>query len=123
MNKDFYQTAQDFIVLPFALKIFQQDKELFKEYKSMKSTNVFVSMLDAAIEGLQTDLNHTKQQLYAKYHTDIKRTGRTVYRWHSKGEIGTLQFFSDELRQLTNEAMTKYMGKAENFKMTYNGWY
>lgn len=110
MNEELKKLAQDFIILPFVLKVFQQDKKRFNVFNT---PNVYISMLEAVIEKIQKDIIATKQQLYTKYHLDIKRVGKTEYRWNSKGESGVFQYTSEELREMTKEKMEKYLQETE----------
>ncbi|WP_174615281.1 hypothetical protein [Virgibacillus ihumii] len=122
MDEELQQLTQDFIILPFVLKIFEQDKKHFQRYSSLESLNVFLSMLDAAIQEVINDLSATKQQLYTKHHIVIKRTGNTVYQWYDENQSGTIRYTPNKMQQLTKETMVKYIRKVKNFKMTHEGW-
>ncbi|GGJ62123.1 hypothetical protein [Virgibacillus salexigens] len=106
MNGELKQLAQDFIILPFAVKVFEQDKILFKK---SKQSIVYQSMIDAVIERIQEDMLATKQKLYTKYHLDIKRIGNTTYRWNSRGDNGVIEYSSEDLKEMTSRTMKRYM--------------
>lgn len=116
MDEELQQLTQDFIILPFALKIFEQDKKRFQRYSSLESLNVFLSMLDAAIQEVINDLSDTKQQLYTKHHVVIKRTGNTVYQWYGESQSGTIRYTSKKMQQLTKETMVKYITQFSELK-------
>ncbi|GGJ76416.1 hypothetical protein [Virgibacillus salexigens] len=118
MNDELKQLAQDFIILPFVLKVFKQDK---KRFSKLKTANVYLSMIDALIERIHTELTATKQKLYTKYLLDIKRIGNTTYRWNSRGNSGTIKYSSEDLREMTREIMRRYM-KGTKFELTHTGW-
>ncbi|WP_200411366.1 hypothetical protein [Virgibacillus salexigens] len=106
MNEELKRLAQDFIILPFAAKIFEQDRKRFAKFKQ---GIVYQSMIDAVIERIQKDMSATKQKLYTKYHLDIKRIGNTTYRWNSRGNSGVIEYSSEDLKEMTNQAMKRYM--------------
>ncbi|WP_200415929.1 hypothetical protein [Virgibacillus salexigens] len=113
MNEELKRLAQDFIILPFAAKIFEQDRKRFTKFKQ---GIVYQSMIDAVIERIQKDMSATKQKLYTKYHLDIKRIGNTTYRWNSRGNSGVIEYSSDDLKEMTSQTMKRYM-KGTDFEV------
>ncbi|GGJ48406.1 hypothetical protein [Virgibacillus salexigens] len=113
MNEELKRLAQDFIILPFAAKIFEQDRKRFAKFKQ---GIVYQSMIDAVIERIQKDMSATKQKLYTKYHLDIKRIGNTTYRWNSRGNSGVIEYSSDDLKEMTSQTMKRYM-KGTDFEI------
>ncbi|WBX80706.1 hypothetical protein PD280_02425 [Virgibacillus salarius] len=107
MNTELKQLIQDFIVIPMAIKVYEQDKKLIAADFTM--ANLYISMIDAVIDRLRQVQIETKKKLYTKYHVDVKRVGNTSYKWLSRGESGIIEFTPQELREMTRDIMEKYM--------------
>ncbi|GAA0439469.1 MULTISPECIES: hypothetical protein [Virgibacillus] len=74
MNTELKQLIQDFIVIPVAIKVYEQDKKLVEDFYM---ANIYISMIDANIEQLNKETIETKKKMYTQYHVDVKRVGMT----------------------------------------------
>lgn len=71
--------------------------------------NIYISMIDANIERLRQAQIETKKKMYTKYHVDVKRVGKTSYKWLSRGQSGIIEYTPDELREMTKNIMGRYI--------------
>ncbi|MGM0940374.1 MAG: hypothetical protein ACQEWU_05300 [Bacillota bacterium] len=110
MNTELKQLIQDFITLPMAIKVYEQDKKLVEDFYM---ANIYISMIDANIERLRQAQIETKKKMYTNYHVDVKRVGKTSYKWLSRGESGIIEYTPDELREMTKNIMGRYIYSTE----------
>lgn len=110
MNRELESLITQFITLPMVLKIFKRDRGTFSDWKMR---NVYWDKLDAAMGSAQEDLNEVKRSMYAKHHIRVlplKPQGEIYpYQWKTPNEEGFVKFSSDELRDLTRNAMRYYL--------------
>nr|WP_026681321.1 hypothetical protein [Priestia megaterium] len=110
MNTELKQLIQDFITLPMAIKVYEQDKKLVEDFYM---ANIYISMFDANIERLKKEFIETKKKMYTNYHVDVKRVGKTSYKWLSRGQSGIIEYTPDELREMTKNIMGRYIYSTE----------
>ncbi|SDM15241.1 hypothetical protein [Sediminibacillus halophilus] len=112
MNPIIERTIYSFILLPYVLKIFKRDRHQFYN-SSSKVKWIYLDMLDASIETVQEDYNAVRQQVFAKYHLNVKYVGKeddmVQYKWTHKNESGVIWISSAELREKTKRLMSDYL--------------
>jgi hypothetical protein len=91
-----------YICIPFAIKLFREDKEMFRSYKM---ENVYLDKLNAVIKQLQKDFYKMK----GTYHA-VRKIEEGKYRFG--GEV--YEFDLGELRKETTEIMKEYLFTVES---------
>jgi hypothetical protein len=90
-----------YISIPFAIKLFKEDKELFRGFKT---PSVYLDKLDAAIDQLRHDFYNLK----VKYN-QVRKIDVGKYKF--KGKI--YEFSAAELKQETADIMKEYLFTVE----------
>ncbi|UOR14090.1 hypothetical protein [Halobacillus amylolyticus] len=126
MDPDMENILMKYITLPLVLKVFNRDQKLFDDFKTR---NVYLDKLDAVMESVQTDLNHVRQQMYLKHHIDVKplkpKGEIHPYKWKTLDHEGIIELSSNELQELTKNAMQEYLygSLSKPHKQTNRSWY
>ncbi|MBU5267105.1 hypothetical protein [Virgibacillus proomii] len=120
MNNELRKLAVDFITIPLAIAVFKHDQ---KHFDGLQETNIYLDLTDEAIRLLEKDLVAAKQQMYSKYHIDIKRIGKTEYRWKYQDKSGVWSYTPEQLKEMTEKVYMKYLSKARNFEIKRRGFY
>lgn len=101
-----------YITMPMAIKVFEQDKKKFQQFKI---GNLYLDLLDSLIEQLKNDFLELKKEMYDYHHLDVKYLGnhnnKERYKINNK-EI--VEYASAELKELTSSIMEEYIYKAKN---------
>ncbi|WP_163531457.1 hypothetical protein [Halobacillus ihumii] len=126
MNQEVRELLVKAIILPLVLKVTQQDKKHFQDFKMR---NVYLDKLDIVIESVQMDLNQVKSEMYSVHHIDLKplpQEGEEFkYQWRTSQQKGLLTFTSDQLREHTKNIMKEYFygSSAREHNQKERGWY
>lgn len=126
LNQEIRETLIKAVILPLVMKVFQQDKKHFQDFK-MK--NVYLDKLDVVIDSVQTDLNQVKHQMYSVYHIDLKplnQQGEVLkYQWKTRQQKGIMEFTPNQLREYTKNAMKEYLygSSAKPYNPKERSWY
>lgn len=113
MNKELKHLAVNFIAMPLAIAVFKHDQQYFDGFHD---SDFYLSFTDEAIKLIEIDLAATKKQLYSQYLLDIKRIGKTTYKWQHKNKSGVWEYTPEQLRKMTAKVCTKYLHKAVGFE-------
>ncbi|API90984.1 hypothetical protein J32TS6_28990 [Virgibacillus pantothenticus] len=113
MDQALKQLAADFIAMPLAKAAFRHDQQYFD---GLHDPDFYLDFTDEAIRLIQMDLSATKEQLYTKYHLDIKRIGKTTYKWKHKNKSGVWSYTPEQLKDMTVRVCKRYLFKAVGFE-------
>lgn len=108
------ELIERYIAMPLAISVFKNDREEFKEFKT---SNVYLDMVDSAIEQLEKEFYALRQDLN-KQQINIKKIGSLEY--SVNGEVVT--YTSDQLKEMTRRVMEQCLSSVE-IKEINSGWF
>src|SRR5690625_2026499 len=86
-----------YICIPFAIKLYKEDRELFK---SFKTSNVYLNKIDGVLDQLHQDFYKLKVD-----YNQVRKIDKGKYKYN--GEV--YEFGPDELKQETADIMKEYL--------------
>lgn len=120
MNDEREKILHNYILLPLAIKVLNQDRKQFVDFKM---SNVYLGKLDSSIMELQKDMIETKKLMYTKFHVDVKQIKSCSYSWKGRNDSGVITYTPDELKAMTADIVKEYLygNKARDFEAK-EGW-
>ena len=104
MNNETVKTIQQYICIPYAIKVTKLDIIEFQT-QPFKLKRFHLARLNLAIESLQAMFNAVREELYSKHRLNITVVRRdadyTTFKWMSRHQSGEVTYTSAELKQIT----------------------
>lgn len=108
MNNETEKIIQQFICIPYAIKVTKLDTIEFQT-QPFKFKRLHLARLDLAIESLQAMSNAVREELYSKHHLNVTEVRReadyTTFKWMSRHQSGEITYTSAELKQITTDIL------------------
>ncbi len=109
MNKEL---INKYIAIPLAISVLRLDRD---EFKNFKNKNIYLDMVDSAIEKLEKDFYELRRIMH---HTHIKRMSALQYLVDGH----TIKYTADELKEMTEDVMQEAISSMQ-LKEFNKGWH
>ncbi|MFP7170795.1 hypothetical protein [Terribacillus sp. 7520-G] len=108
MDKEAEKAIQQFICIPYAIKVVQLDIIEFQK-QPFKLKRFHLARFDLAIETLQAMFNTVREELYSEHHLSVtvarREANQTIFRCQSRQQRSELIYSSKELKQITTDIL------------------
>lgn len=101
-----HELVEKYIALPLAIKNFERDKELFKQFTM---GNLYLDVIDATIKDLKEDFYILKHTMKYKHGLHVRKLSPLKYTVNGE----PIKYTSKELKEMTSNLMSEYLQRVK----------